>query len=75
MLELGLGPQHVAAEVFNVGRWLTHGDFALEVPMDILAAVERRLIPARVRSEWARLRARGLDIDLATCFPGLFLRR
>ena len=25
----GLGPQHVAVEVFNVGSWLTHGDLAL----------------------------------------------
>ena len=43
-------------EVLNVGRWLTHGDFALDAEVDFLAVVEHRLIPARVRSEWARLR-------------------
>ena len=60
LLELGPGPQHVAVEFFDVGRWLTHGDFALEVPMDNLVAVEHRLIPARVHSELARLKAKGL---------------
>ena len=53
-------PQHVGVEVFNVGGWLTHGDLALEVGVDFLAVVEHRLIPARVRSEWARLRKKGL---------------
>ena len=46
-------------EVFNVGVWLTHGDLALEVRVDFLAVVEHRLIPARVRSEWARLKRKG----------------
>ena len=32
----------------------------LEARVDFTAVVERRLIPARVRSEWARLRAKGL---------------
>ena len=27
--------QHVGVEVFNVGGWLTHGDLALEVDVDI----------------------------------------
>ena len=40
--------------------WLTHGDLALEARVDFLAVVEHRLIPARVRSEWARLRRQGL---------------
>ena len=53
-------PQHVALQVFNVGACLTHGDLALEVGVDFLAVVERRLIPARVRSEWARLKGKGL---------------
>ena len=53
-------PQHVGVEVFNVGGWLTHGDLALEVGVDFLAVVEHRLIPARVRSEWTRLRRKGL---------------
>ena len=30
--------------------------------VDFLAVVEHRLIPARVRSEWARLRRKGLAI-------------
>ena len=58
----GLGPPNVAVEVFNVGSWLTHGEFALEVDVDFLAVVEHRLIPARVRSEWSRLRAEGLAL-------------
>ena len=52
--------QHLSLEVFNVGRWSTHGDFALEERVDFLAVVENRLIPARVRSEWARLKEKGL---------------
>ena len=49
----------MSIEVFNVGGWLTHGDLALETCVDFLAVVEHRLVPARVRGEWARLRARG----------------
>ena len=47
-------------EVFNVGGWLTHCDFALEAAVDFLAVVEHRLIPARVRNECNRLRRKGL---------------
>ena len=54
------GPASPGVEVFNVGGWLTHGDLALEVGVDFLAVVEHRLIPARVRSEWTRLRKKGL---------------
>ena len=39
----GPSPQHVAAEVFNVGGWLTHGDFALRAEVDYPAVVEHRL--------------------------------
>ena len=46
----------VSVELFNVGGWLTLGDFALEAGADFLAVVEHRLIPARVRGEWSRLR-------------------
>ena len=46
----GPDSQGVAVEVFNVGGWLTHRDFALETWVDFLAVVEHRLIPARVRS-------------------------
>ena len=49
----------MSVEVFNVGGWLTHGDLALETKVDFLAVIEHRLVPARVRGEWARLRARG----------------
>ena len=52
--------QHFGLEVFNVGGWLTHGDLALEDRVDFLAVVEHRLIPARVRSEWDRLKRKGL---------------
>ena len=37
----------VSVELFNVGGWLTHGDFALEAGADFLAVVEHRLIPAK----------------------------
>ena len=54
----GPGSLPFQVEVLNVGGWLTHCDFALDVAVDFLAVVEHRLIPARVRSEWARLRCR-----------------
>ena len=53
-------PRRVGVEVFNVGGWLTHGDMALEVDVDYLAVAEHRLIPASFRSEWSRLRGKGL---------------
>ena len=53
-------PHHLAVEVLNVGGWLTHGDLALDAKLDFLAVTERRLIPARVRSEWARLKSKGV---------------
>ena len=40
-------------------------DLELEVGVDFLAVVEHRLIPARVRSEWARLWRKGLASILA----------
>ena len=54
-------PPHLGVEVLNVGGWLTHGDLALEARVDFLAVVEHRLIPARVRSEWSRLRNKDLS--------------
>ena len=51
---------HLGIEVLNVGGWLTHGDLALDTCVDFLAVVEHRLIPARVRSEWSRLRKKDL---------------
>ena len=50
----------VSVELFNVVGCLTHGDFASEAGVDFLAVVEHGLIPARVRSDWARLRRIGL---------------
>ena len=50
----------VGIEFLNVGGWLTHGDLALEVGVDFLAFAEHRLIPARFRGEWSRLRKEGL---------------
>ena len=47
-------------EVFNGGGWLAHGDLVLDTKVDFVAVVEHKLIPARVRSEWARLRWKGL---------------
>ena len=52
---------HLGVEVLNVGGWLTHGDLALGARVDFLAVVEHRLIPARDRSEWCRLRCKGLS--------------
>ena len=54
-------PRHLRLEVHNVGGWLTHGDLALNAGVDFLAVAEHRLIPARVRSEWSRLRGKGLS--------------
>ena len=53
-------PRHLCLEFHNVGGWLTHGDLALAAGVDFLAVAEHRLIPARVRSEWSRLKAKGL---------------
>ena len=53
--------QHVGVEFHNVGGWLTHGDLALRTGVDFLAVAEHRLIPARVRSEWSRLKGRGIS--------------
>ena len=52
--------QFFSLEVFTVGGLFTHGDLALEARVDFLAVVEHRLTPARVRSEWDRLRRKGL---------------
>ena len=54
-------PPHLGVEILNVGGWLTHGDLPLDARVDFLAVVEHRLIPARVRSEWSRLRSKGMS--------------
>ena len=40
---------------------MTHGDLALDAGVDFLAVAEHRLIPVRVRSEWSRLKGKGLS--------------
>ena len=42
-------------EVFNVGGFLTHGDYVLDTDADFVAVVEHRLVPARARSEGTTL--------------------
>ena len=54
-------PRHMRLVVHNVGGWLTHGDLALSAGVDFFAVAEHRLIPARVCSEWSRLRGKGLS--------------
>ena len=63
-------PSHFGVEFLNVGGWLTHGDLALEVGVDFLAVAEHRLIPARVRSEWSRLKRKGLPAIWAPACQG-----
>ena len=46
----------IGVEVFNVGGWLTNGDFAIDTDVDYLGVTDDRLLSARVRSEWKRLR-------------------
>ena len=50
----------VKVEVFNIGGWLTHGDYAWNVDVDFIWVVERRSIPAKVRHAWSRLRKDGI---------------
>ena len=52
----GPGLLHLALEMKNVGVWPTHGDLAMEAHVDFLAVVEHRLISARVRGDWTRLK-------------------
>ena len=47
-------------EVFNVGGFLTHGDYVLKTDADFIAVVEHRLVPARARSEGKRLLQAGI---------------
>ena len=45
-------------------------DLALDVNVDFLAVAEHRLIPARVRSEWSRLKGKGLSSIWAPACQG-----
>ena len=55
-----IGGGALSLDALNIGGWLTHGDTALDTSADFLAVSEHRLIPARVRSEWAELRRKGI---------------
>ena len=55
------GPGSVGIEVFNVGGWLTNGDFAVETSAAFLCVTEHRLISAGARSEWKRLRDKSIS--------------
>ena len=57
----GPGSGSVGIEVFNVGGWLTNGDFAVEAGVDFLCVTEHRLVSARARSEWKRLRSKSIS--------------
>ena len=57
----GPGSGSVGIEVWNVGGWLTNGDFAVETGVDFLCVTEHRLVSARARSEWRRLRDRSVS--------------
>ena len=47
-------------EVFNVGGFLTRGDYVLDTDADFVAVVEHRLVPARAGSEGKRLLLAGI---------------
>ena len=51
----GPSSNNLDVEVFNVGGFLTHGDYVLDTDADFVAVVEHRLVPARARSEGKRL--------------------
>ena len=56
--------RHGGVEFHNVGGWLTHGDLAIRTGVDFLVVAEHRLIPARVRSEWSRLKGKGISSSI-----------
>ena len=51
---------------------LPTGSLVLEAPVHFIAVFEHRLIPARVRGEWARLRAKGCASVSAPAFQESF---
>ena len=58
---LGPGSGSVGIDVLNVGGWLTNGDFAAETGVDFLCVTEHRLVSARARREWRRLRNKSVS--------------
>ena len=63
-------------EVFNVGGFLTHGDYVLDTDADFVSVVEHRLVPARARSECKRLLQAGVrsvwapaSLEGGACWP------
>ena len=57
----GLGSGSVGIEVLNVGGWLTNGGIAVEAGVDFLCVTEHRLVSARARSEWKKLRSKSIS--------------
>ena len=55
------GAGSVGIEVLSVGGWLTNGDSAAEASVDFLCVTEHRLVSARARSEWKRLRNKSVS--------------
>ena len=55
----GPGPNALDIEVCNVGGFLTHCDYVLDIDAGFLAVVEHRLIPARMRNESTGLKRAG----------------
>ena len=51
----GRPSNNLDVEVFGVGGFLTHGDYALDTDADFFAVVEHRLVLASARSEGKRL--------------------
>ena len=51
---------------------LRMGTWVLRPRLIFLAVVEHRLMSASVRSEWVRLKGKGMGLCLGSCFPGLF---
>ena len=64
---LGLHRTILTLRFFNVGGFLTHGDYVLDTDADFVAVVEHRLVPARARSEGKRLLRAGARFVWATC--------
>ena len=57
----GPGSASVGIEVFNISGWLSDGDFAVEADVDFWCVIEHRLVSARARSEWKRLRGKSIS--------------
>ena len=43
------------------------GDLAMEAGVGFLGVADHRLVPARARSEWKRLRGKGIRFGMVPC--------